>query len=416
MEYCSFCGRSEDEGQIMIAGPNNLFICDTCINTCDLVVKNIKPKVKPRRTSAKILPKEIVEKLDEYVIGQDKAKKMLAVAVYNHYKKIELSKKNIYVTKSNLLLIGPTGVGKTYLVEQVANLLDVPFLSVDTAQLTPKGYRGGDINDIWVRLFNRCGGDESAILKMSKAIVYFDEIDKLSPNSTGTNDSREFYSNVQNELLKVLESSEFTFTIDSQTKKEEITLDCTNMLFIFGGAFSGIEDIVQKRLGLSTKSSIGFGNDNSIISTQEKTELISQVNLDDIREFGLTPEFIGRISSVVSLNPLTVEDLINILEKPKNNLIEQYQNLLKLDNVDLVFEPDAVKQIAQKAYDKKTGARALKSIIEETMTDLMYELPSKKNVNLCEITKDFIDGNGKAKLSKVKKRSSKIYKLTTIEA
>lgn len=419
MDYCSFCGCSEDERQIMIQGPDNeLFICDQCINMCNVVLKNVKPKLmlEKSRQHTNIIPKEIVEKLDEFVIGQDKAKKLLAVSVYNHYKKIKLIKNHMYVTKSNLLLIGPTGVGKTFLIEQIANLLDVPFIIVDTAQFTPKGYRGGDVNDIWVRLFNKCGGDENAVQKMKNAIVYFDEIDKLSPHATGTNDSRDFYSNVQNELLKVLESSELTFTIDSQMRREEITVDSTNMLFIFGGAFSGIEDIIQKRLGLSTKTSIGFGGNDNIISKDNKTNLISQVNLDDIREFGLTPEFIGRISSVVALDPLTVDDLVNILEKPKNNLIEQYQNLLKMDGIDLTFEPEAIREIAQKAYDKKTGARALKSIIEERMVDLMYELPSKKNINTCKITKDFIDGIGEAKLSKSRKRTKKVYNINYNEA
>lgn len=413
---CAFCktNSKDTKDRVFLSGPDNVSICSVCISKGKAVLDaNNLPKVSIKKDK-KNTPASMVATLDEFIINQNEAKKNLAVTVYNHYKKIQLAKQNKYVTKSNCLLIGPTGVGKTYLVSQLAELLEVPFTVVDTAQITPKGYKGDSVNDAWVRLFNKLGGDEAAAEKMTRSIVYFDEIDKLCNRGDSSSEARDFYSNVQNELLKVLESSSLTFTIDGKMGQvKEVTIDTTNMLFIFGGAFSGIEDIIEKRLGLSSKSEIGFTNSNSI-SKDDKLNLISKVTLDDIKEYGLSPEFIGRISNVVALNPLSIDDLVNILYKPKNSIISQYKDLFALDGVELVFEDEALKTIAEKAFEKKTGARALKSVIESSMMDLMYELPSKPKINQCRITKEFINGEAEAILTTKSNRKSSTKKALSL--
>lgn len=405
---CSFCGSSEDDRKLLLEGPNGLYICDRCTTICNTVVKNVSLIDNKDQNKDVLKPKDIVDALDDYVIGQDRAKRSLAVTVYNHYKKLELRNKDIQLSKSNLLLIGPTGVGKTYLLQQIAKLLDVPFISVDTTQLTPIGYKGQNLNEIWERLFHRVN---NSVEDMQKAIIYFDEIDKLTRDDSGS--GRNFYAQIQNELLKVIEDSELTFSVDNmQGMGTQITIDTSNMLFIFGGAFSDIVNIIEKRLGLSTKSTIGFGNESNKIDKDKKNELISKVNLDDIREFGLTPEFIGRISSVVTLDPLSVNDLINILTKPKNNIVSQFTQLFAVDGVNLIFDDEALKYIAEKAYEKKTGARGLKSIIESSLVDAMYDIPSRKDIESCIVTKEVISDNKPVTLvKKTKRKNTKIKKL-----
>ena len=416
MITCSFCGHNETERLALIEGPDGLFICNECVELCTDVL-NRSNLLSAKRSKAKNLkisdtvdftPKDIVDKLNEYVIGQDKAKKILAVTIYNHYKKICLSAKNIHIQKSNLMLVGPTGTGKTYLLKQIAEQLSLPFITVDVSQLTPRGYKGASISDAWARLYNKCGCNEDT---MKNAIVYFDEVDKMF--SGNYSDSKEFYSMVQTELLKVLEDSELTFNIGSRMGGEqEITIDASNMLFVFGGAFSGIENIIQKRLGLSTKQSLGFGSSNNIISEDKKIELISKIQVEDLIEYGLMPEFVGRISNIVSLNPLSEEDLINIMTNTKDNVISQYKELFAFDGVTLDFEKDALSEIAKKAIERKTGARGLKSIIESSMLDLMYDLPSDHTIKDCKITKDFINGKKPAKFTKIRTKKPTIAKAT----
>lgn len=423
---CNFCERDQQECNILIEGPNGLHICDECATACNTIIKACKyaeelmsDKVAEEETVLNYTPKEIVEKLDEYVISQDLAKKALAVGVYNHYKKLKLAKDNIQIQKSNMLILGPTGTGKTYLLKTISTILNVPFITIDTSQLTPRGYKGRSLNDEWAKLFMSCV-DEShstklALSKMQKAIVYFDEIDKLVPNgSFNKNEStKNFYSIIQTELLKSLEDSELSFTVSTSMGEQELTVNTANMLFIFGGAFSGIDEIVKKRLGVTDKKTIGFGNYNET-AKEDTTNYITKVDPDDLLEYGLMPEFLGRVSSIVCLEPLSVVDLSNILTKPKNNLVEQYKRLFLVDGVKLKFDKAAVTRIAEKAIEKKTGARGLKSIIETNMLDLMYEIPSDKTISSCTITADFIDGTAPAKITH-KKTKSNVYKLTQKE-
>ena len=411
MPVCSFCGNNEHNRIALIEGPDGLFICNECIELCSEILE--RSNLVQRKTNNNVLhmdassskidftPKSIVDKLNEYVVSQDKAKKVLAVTIYNHYKKIILNKQDKHIKKSNLLLVGPTGTGKTYLLKQVSSMLQLPFITIDTSQLTPRGYKGSSISDAWARLYNKCEGN---VERMQNAIVYLDEVDKMfSANSSA---AKEFYSAIQSELLKILEDGEISFTINSNYGKDtEVTIDSSNMLFIFGGAFSGIESIVEKRLGLSTKNSIGFGSNSNVISLDKKKELISQTKVEDLVEYGLLPEFVGRISNIVNLEPLTETDLVNIMTNTKDNVISQYKTLFEFDGVKLTFEPDALKEIAKKAIENNTVARGLNTIVDSAMLDLMYDIP-ESNIKSCKITKNFINGTEPAKITKLRSKKT----------
>ena len=402
-EICDFCGCVCSSRSVISNHDDSVYICDSCISDCyDLLDKyNLIPHNKnfeDEELEFNYKPKEIVKMLNKYIIGQEEAKKTLAVSIYNHYKRIRLAKRKIFIQKSNVLMLGPTGSGKTYLLKTLAQILDVPFMIVDSSQITPSGYKGDDLSNSWLRLYNKCGRSKN---KMKNAIIYFDEIDKLIFRSSSTND---FYSVVQSEFLKILEDSEIIFT---DHNKEEIAIDSSGMLFVFGGAFAGLEKIIEKRLGIEKKSVIGFNNTNEV---KKDTNIFNKVTLDDLREFGVIPEFMGRISSIVTLNALTEQDLVDILVKPKNSIISQYKAMFLEDGVSLDFEEEAIKSIAKKAIEKETGARGLRAIIEDKMLNLMYELPSDNKVVSCTITKSFIEGKTK-KPKLVKYEENKVLKL-----
>lgn len=402
-EICNFCGCVCGSRSVVSNYDDSVYVCDRCILDCyNLLDKHhLLPynKTEDNDFEFNYKPKEIVKMLNKYIIGQEEAKKTLAVSVYNHYKRIRLAKRNIFVQKSNVLLLGPTGSGKTHLLKTLAQILDVPFMIVDSSQITPSGYKGDDLSNSWLRLYNKCGRSTS---KMKNAIIYFDEIDKLIFRNESTDD---FYGAAQSEFLKILEDSEISFT--DNRDRSDITVDSSNMLFVFGGAFAGLEKIIEKRLGIEKKSVIGFNNTNEV---KKDTNILSKVTLDDLREFGVSPEFMGRISSVVTLNALTEQDLVDILVKPKNSIISQYKAMFLEDGVSLDFEEGAVKSIAKKAIEKETGARGLKAIIEDKMLNLMYELPSDNKIVSCTITKSFMEGKTK-KPKLVKYEENKVLKI-----
>jgi ATP-dependent Clp protease ATP-binding subunit ClpX len=394
---CSFCGKSQRQVKKLIAGPG-VYICDECIDLCNEIIDEELTAPATLDLDNLPRPREIYDVLNDYVVGQEEAKRTLSVAVYNHYKRVRMASDDseVELQKSNILLLGPTGCGKTLLAQTLARILNVPFAIADATALTEAGYVGEDVENILLKLIQAADFD---VKKAETGIIYIDEVDKIARKADNPSITRDVSGEgVQQALLKILEGTVASVPPQGGRKhphQEFLSIDTTDILFICGGAFAGLEKIIAKRIG---KNQVGFGADIKSKRALEGAELLSQVMPEDLLAYGLIPEFIGRLPVVCAVHQLTREDLVKILLEPKNALVKQYQRFFNYDTIELVFTDDALWSISDKALERETGARGLRSIIEQALLDVMFELPSRKDVSKCVITKETITRNLKPTL------------------